>query len=130
MPKVNQCINVPPLNPKRKHFPKCLNCGRINHASSKCFYVDAKCMNCGKSGHISTICHSKSNQYKKNPKQINTVDNDSSDLDKEVPISVLTSVNSVSLIYIYVFPVIYGNDFWMEPFLCFPNRVMANTFQM
>ena len=46
--------------PKQSARQSCYRCGKSNHDSSSCRFIDATCRNCGKKGHISLrpVCKS------------------------------------------------------------------------
>ena len=46
--------------PKQSAHQSCYRCGKSNHDSSSCRFIDATCRNCGKKGHISLrpVCKS------------------------------------------------------------------------
>ena len=54
-------------NPVKKHSTEqkqstampCYRCGKSNHASSNCRFIDATCHHCQKKGHIASVCRSK-----------------------------------------------------------------------
>ena len=48
----------PPSSQKSGKKVPCPRCGRTNHTSGNCKFVDATCHKCGKKGHISPACRS------------------------------------------------------------------------
>ena len=50
VPASKQSVNPTPL---------CYRCGKSNHDSAHCRFIDANCRACGKKGHIAIVCRSK-----------------------------------------------------------------------
>ena len=55
----------PPLGEKRQQ--PCYRCGRSNHQSQDCKFIDSTCHACGKKGHIAPVCRSKQSKPQNQP---------------------------------------------------------------
>ncbi len=49
-----------PTKHNRDQQQPCYRCGRSNHVSSECKFIEARCRACGKTGDIASVCRSKS----------------------------------------------------------------------
>lgn len=71
-------------NANKEKIQKCFRCGKTNHLSLKCRFIDAKCHKCGNVGHIAPACKTKKvniygnsnskSSYTQNTKNHNYVD--------------------------------------------------------
>ena len=59
--------------PKQSARQPCYRCGKSNHDSSNCRFIDATCRNCRKKGHIRPVCKSsRLSQHRRKPQRTAT----------------------------------------------------------